>query len=232
MKDLIAKIKMYGVLKSFNFFLSEAKYKLRQLSFSSYSQREEDLVIDRLLKYKKRGFYVDIGANDPHRFSNTKRFYLKGWRGINIDPNMDSIERFMNSRPKDINLNIGISGEKSKIIFFRFFPDTLSTFSPNLAKDYVKSGYKKIKEEYIQTFPLAMVLKKYAGKKKIDFLSVDTEGFDEKVLKSNDWKKYKPKIICVESNKSGESKINNLLRENKYTLAFDNGLNSIYEAQN
>lgn len=223
---------MYGLLKSFEFFLSEAKYKLRQIYLSSYSQRDEDLVIDRLLKHKKRGFYVDIGANDPDRFSNTKRFYLSGWRGINVDPNTESYLKFVKDRSRDINLNIGISDKKSKLKFYRFFPDTLSTFSSKLAGLYRRQGYRQIDVANIQTLPLSLVLKKYSSKKIIDFLTIDTEGFDERVLHSNDWKKFKPRIICVESNKGQGDKINNYVVSLGYRRVYDNSLNTIYLENN
>ena len=51
----------------------------------SFSQEGEDLVLARIFEGKKNGFYVDIGAHHPTRFSNTHYFYRRGWSGINID---------------------------------------------------------------------------------------------------------------------------------------------------
>lgn len=219
---------MYGLKKTLFFLMLELRYKYGQIISKSFSQQGEDLVVDRLLNSKKNGFYVDVGANDPHRFSNTKKFYLKGWRGINIEPNTEKYLKFIKDRPEDINLNFGINSKISKIKFYRFFPDTLSTFSPKQAKQYTREGYKNTGEEIILTLPLSRVLTKYAKNQKIDFMSVDTEGFDEIVLKSNNWKKYSPKIICIESNKSKQSRIRKYLYNLKYGLVYDNGLNSIY----
>jgi hypothetical protein len=51
----------------------------------SYSQEGEDMVLYRTFETVKEGFYVDVGAHHPDRFSNTYKFYKQGWRGINID---------------------------------------------------------------------------------------------------------------------------------------------------
>ena len=87
-------------------------------SINSYSQYQEDLIIDSYFKNKLKGSYVDIGAYDPNDLSNTKKFYLRGWSGINIDPNLSAIENFNQERDRDINLNIGISLIEGKEVFY------------------------------------------------------------------------------------------------------------------
>lgn len=170
-----------------------------QLLKNSFSQNGEDLVIDRLLNYKRNGFYVDIGAYDPYRFSNTYRFCKKGWRGINIEPNIDNYKKFISIRPRDINLNIGVGTKNGYLNFYNFFPDTLSTFSEKDAKNYEKIGFKKNSKVKVKVERLDKIFLRYCQNVKIDFLSIDTEGFETEVLKSNNWKKFKPKIICIES---------------------------------
>lgn len=239
MKNLKEKIKIYGYKKIFNILLLEIKYKLiMQTIKNSYSQKGEDLIIDNLLKNKNHGFYVDIGAYDPHRFSNTKRFYKKGWTGINIEPQTNNYRKFIKDRKKDINLNIGIGDIDSKIDFFKFIPDTLSTFSEKEAAEYQKQGFKLNERVKINMYKLGDVLLKYCPKdKKIDFLSIDTEGFDLEVLKSNNWNQFRPKLICIESTKhtlnekkqkSTANRLELFLINIDYKKVFDNGLNSIY----
>ncbi len=77
----------------------------------SYSIEGEDRIV-RSLFWEKRdtGFYVDVGAHHPFRFSNTYLFYTQGWRGINIDATPGSMRAFKKHRPRDINLEIGIGG--------------------------------------------------------------------------------------------------------------------------
>lgn len=83
----LEKLRMYGVKTSFSYALSEFKSRTttRHLR-GSYNQQGEDLVIDELLGHRSNCFYVDIGAGDPLRFNNTKRFCKRGWTGINIEP--------------------------------------------------------------------------------------------------------------------------------------------------
>lgn len=102
-------------------------FSSRVYSKPSYSQEGEDRLLDRYFGNRANGFFVDVGAHHPHRFSNTYLFYKRGWRGINIDAMPDSMKAFKSMRPRDV------------------------------------------------------------------------EGRDLDVLKSNDWQRYRPEIILVES---------------------------------
>ena len=237
MKQLIEKFKMYGFNKFVLYSFVEIKrFIVMILIKGSYSQQGEDLIIDKLLGYKKSGFYVDVGANNPNHFSNTKRFYKKGWRGINIEPDLNNFQKFKDQRKRDINLNCGIATTNSKLTFYKFFPDTLSTFSKSEANKYKKQGYKLQEKKDVEVQPLSDVLSQYCKKGNIDFFSVDTEGFDLDVLKSNDWNKFKPKLICIESVSHDLNNINNKKKDDHelflcnvgYKKIYDNGLNSIF----
>lgn len=236
MKTFLEKFKIYGPKKFLSYGGFEMKNKLiMQLLRNSYSQKGEDLIIDRLLGHKKNGFYVDVGAYDPHRFSNTKRFYKKGWRGINIEPNFSGYQKFLKHRKTDINLNIGIGQINSKLKFYKFNPNTLSTFSKEEADNYVEQGYKLKDTIDVCVRKLADVLNQYCKNKEIDFISIDTEGSDAIVLKSNDWSRFKPKLICIESvvhSIDGKGKKKNnialFLKGLGYKKTYDNDLNSFY----
>lgn len=230
LKMLVRRLRQYGLKTFSSYIISEVRGKIENKLMSSFSQTNEDLEIDKLLGHKKKGFYVDVGANDPSRFSNTKRFYSRGWRGINIEPNTSCYLKFVKDRPRDINLNIGIGNKNGKLIFNQFDPDTLSTFSPKQTREYIKDGYSLIKKYKIPVRSLKSVLNRYAKNKRIDFLSIDTEGFDFEVLKGNDWKKFKPEIICIESvEKNAETKkIKKYLISKGYKRKYNNYVNSIY----
>lgn len=202
----------------------EIRMRLKWYFINSYSQGNEDILIDKLLNKKKKGFYVDVGSYDPTRFSNTKRFYQRGWSGINIEPNPNRINQFNKSRTRDINLNLGIANKKGELDFFEFDPNTLSTFSKNTAKEYLKQGFTLKKTTKIKVQKLGDVLKNTAIKH-FDFFSIDTEGFDLQVLKSNNWDKFKPKIICIESSQKG---INDILSKLGYKKIYQTYINSIY----
>lgn len=206
----------------------EINLAFRKIFFNSYSQLGEDLVINKILRGKKNFFYVDVGANDPDRFSNTKYYYLRGGHGINIEPNVINFKKFVKSRKRDINLNIGISDKNNTLKFYEFKPSTLSTFSKKDSDENIKNGYDLIGCEDILVMKLSDVFDKYLKGNSIDFLSVDTEGFDIKVLMSNDWKKYRPSVICVENTHINDSLIEKYLTSAGYIKKFSNKINSIY----
>lgn len=167
---------------------------------TSYSQEGEDLILKRFFEGKNNGFYVDVGAHHPKRFSNTYMFYLKGWHGINIDAMPGIMQKFNEQRPHDINVEAGVSFEKDELTYYMFNEPALNTFSKKEAKK--KDGlrdFKIIAEKKIQTLPLSSVLKTHLPKDiQIDFISIDVEGLDLQVLKSNNWELYRPKMILVE----------------------------------
>ena len=172
-------------------------------SRKSYSQEGEDLVVDRLLMGRKNGFYVDVGAHHPYRFSNTYFFYRKGWRGIAIDPLPGLKKLFRFRRPRDIFVGMGVSLAPSKLKYFLFNEPALNTFDADLALNRSKDkSYRLIRKEDIATDSLASILKSVSCPNQIDLLSVDVEGFDLEVLQSNDWNNFIPEIIIVECLKS------------------------------
>ena len=206
----------------------------------SFSQKGEDLEVDKYFNHKKRGFYVDVGASHPERFSNTNYLYQKGWRGINIEPHPTRIKLFSSARKRDINLNVGVSNKEGVAIFYEFEAGSLSTFSKKEADTLLKVGYKLMKKSKIKVYKLNTIFKKYV-KSEIDFMTIDTEGLDMEVLKSNDWKIFRPKLLCVETVDfidllTGSSKVSKrkevisiYLLSKGYSECLSNGLNTIYE---
>ena len=169
----------------------------------SYAQEGEDLILNRFFEKQPTGFFVDVGAHHPFRFSNTYFFYKLGWRGINIDPMPGIMKKFNHHRPGDINIEAGISNTSGAMDFFIFDEPAVNTFSTSLAKKIIEEGkYKLVKKQSVILEPLAAILDKHLAENcAIDFLSIDAEGFDMNVLLSNNWDKYKPKIILIESHK-------------------------------
>jgi hypothetical protein len=139
-----------------------------------------------------------VGANRPIQGSNTFKLYCKGWRGINIDGNQTLIDQFKKVRKRDINLCEIISSETAPIRFFLSGDDRISTISEDF-KD--QAGNPDKYNEGVTRVPrsLSAVLDEHlpAGTT-IDFLSIDVEGHDYEVLTSNDFIKYRPKVICIE----------------------------------
>ena len=100
-----------------------------------YSQFYEDYVLAYVFKDHEHGFYVDVGANDPDDKSVTKYFYLAGWRGINIEPIPELIEKLNKSRPEDTNKGVAISDRPGELPFYKGGGKAsgLSTLSPAIA---------------------------------------------------------------------------------------------------
>jgi FkbM family methyltransferase len=192
----------------------------------SFSQEGEDLILKRMFEKQENGFYVDIGAHHPQRFSNTYYCYLKGWRGINIDAMPDSMKPFREIRPEDINIEAAISDSSEVLTFYIFNEPALNGFSKEIStsRDTI-SRYQITDTKQIRTKTLSEVLDEHLPQDtKIDFLSIDVEGLDYQVLLSNDWSKYRPKVILVEElftvleSIPGESKTFVFLHELGYEL--------------
>jgi FkbM family methyltransferase len=186
-------------------FLYKRLLKIKQNCFDvarkSYSQFGEDLVLSTFCKpnKKNKGFYVDVGAYHPKRFSNTYFYYKRGWRGINIDAKPGSMDIFKKKRKRDINIETGVSSVTGTLDFFIFKEPAYNTFSKERADKLISSGIDFDRKEEVGLERLEDLLDNNIPKGIcIDFLSIDVEGLDLDVLKSNNWSKYKPKFILVE----------------------------------
>lgn len=161
----------------------------------SYAQNGEDIILERLFGAQKIGFYIDIGASHPEVLSVTKRFYDRGWRGINIDPLKGSFELFSRERPRDLNLNVAIAKQEGTREFYEVvdYPE-LSSFSsdslegsPHTIISYpvdVITGNKLFDEYVVGT---------------VDFLKIDVEGAELEVLESLDLLRHRPRVLIVEA---------------------------------
>lgn len=167
-----------------------------------YSQEGEDLVAARLLADKPGGgFYVDVGAHHPIRHSNTYLLYRRGWRGINIDATPGSMVEFRRLRPRDINVESLVASDPALRRFYVFNEPALNTASSELAIDRpVENAQYRVTNEFVlRPRTLASLLDEFLpGGTAIDLMSVDVEGLDLDVLRSNDWERYRPTLLLVE----------------------------------
>lgn len=221
MKKYLELVKNYHISFLLKALGAELKRKVwREIIKNSYSQDYEDLIIDKLIN-KRRGKYLEIGAYHPTRLSNTYRFYKKGWSGIVIEPNPEVKILFQKYRPRDKFLGVGISNRNEILNYYQFLIPALNTFSKINADESIREGHKLIGIKKILTKNINKIVIK-----NIDFLSLDTEGFDEIILKNWPWGKSQPKVICVEK---GSRAIYNFLKnyicvkETKYNLIFTRG---------
>ncbi len=210
-------------------------YNLLFRSKRSYSQTGEDMVLDFFLNKVKKGFYVDVGTNDPVYINNTYLFYRKGWDGVCVEPNGLRCRMIKMWRRRDSVVQAGIGNSAGSLPFFVFEPDTISTFSASEAEEFKKLGHPLIKEESVPVMTLAELLSKHAQGRTIDILSVDTEGLDLEVLTSNDWTKYRPRLVVTEvveyRKDHGKRTINQFdefFQQHGYGKVADTYINAIY----
>ena len=166
-----------------------------------YSQEGEDLIVARLFDGISNGFFVDVGAHHPIRHSNTYLLYRRGWRGINIDATPGSMAEFRRLRPRDINIECLVANDLSPQRFYAFNESALNTASGRLAHErpLENANYQITSEVDLRPRPLASLLDEFLPHgMAIDLMSVDVEGLDLDVLRSNDWGRYRPKLLLVE----------------------------------
>jgi FkbM family methyltransferase len=220
MKSLIRKIAMNvspSLVRSF---------KKKRARHDSFSQFGEDVVLWNMLKCKSHGFYLDCGAFDPYIYSNTARFYDAGWTGINIEPQRERWEIFQKLRPRDINLCEVVSDSKDDVEFFECSVPTMSGIG--------NSKSSKLSGSNVRRTPvsLAKIIKEYGGGRKIDFMSIDCEGHDLSVLRSNDWSGNQPTYVVVEDHEghsnSVHTEIDNFMKSCGYNLIIQLGPSKIF----
>ena len=172
----------------------------------SYSKYLEDLILNVFFYNIDNGFYIDISSYGQNGMSSTKYFYLKGWNGINIKPDIKIYKQLLKQRPDDINLNYYVGGKIYKI--------------------YNKTNPKIHK--------ISDILKNYLPKKKlIHFCKIDVEGDVRKILLDFDFNNYRPKIFCIESVKPGTFRPNYenfeyILKNNDYSFIYQYKINRYY----
>jgi FkbM family methyltransferase len=171
-----------------------------RLGNRSYSQEGEDLILSRYFGRRSNGFYVDIGAHHPFRFSNTYLFYLQGWRGINVDAMPGSMAAFHKFRARDTNLEGGVGLVPGLLPFYVFDDPALNTFDHKMATDRSLGEHRIVRTEQVKIATLDQILDKHLPSgRSIDFLSIDVEGSDLEVLQSKSWDRLRPELVVIET---------------------------------
>jgi FkbM family methyltransferase len=196
----------------------------------SYAMDNEDTAVLNYFKDKKNGFYVDVGCYHPIHRNNTYLLHKQGWSGVNIDTSEFSIDLFNHMRPNDLNYNSAISNKNEVVkLFYQKELSQLSTTEIDQAKTVFQGN---IKEKKVQAFTLDEILyrNKYKNSK-IDFLDIDVEGADLKVLEGLSFNKYKPELVCVEihAKEIKKSTIYNFLINKNYELIWSGVFSHIFK---
>lgn len=208
----------------FKLYLYYFGFKYKILSKKSYSQFGEDLIIDKFFG-SFIGRYVDIGCFHPIKYNNTALLHKKGWSGYNIDLNPISIDLFNVSRKKDQNIIACLSDIKDEVtVYIDNQFSALNSMSPENSKNFKFKNIKKIK---VNTQLFSEVVKE-----NFDFLNIDCEGNDYKILKTINLKKYTPEIINIEVSEENKLDIYNYMHNNSYKLLDIKSLSHIFKRDN
>jgi len=166
----------------------------------TFSQEGEDLILTRLFAGRTKGFFVDVGAYHPFRFSNTFLLYNAGWRGINVDATPGSMQPFEQIRPEDANIECFVGDPSSEKVFTRYNEPALNTASQAVIESRIlPSSYWPVSTATVHPRSLSSILdENKPGDIAIDLLNLDVEGSEQEVLESNDWSRYRPEVIVIE----------------------------------
>lgn len=167
----------------------------------SFSQEGEDRILQRLFEIvpPQSRFYVDVGAHHPFRFSNTYLFYSLGWRGINVDGTPGSMAAFDRLRPRDINVERVVTDRPEPVFLDLYNEPALNSVHAERAAQLPKDVFHVVERVRLHPRRLDDILTDHLPPNTtLDFLSVDVEGEDLAVLRSNDWARFRPSFVVVE----------------------------------
>lgn len=205
------------------------------MSFISYAQNAEDVLLWRALGHIHGGFYIDVGASDPEEHSVTKSFYDAGWRGINIEPLPSFHQAFLEQRPRDINLAIAAGASNGELTLYDT-PQVRGWASPlqSVAELHRTDGHE-VAEMTVLVRTLASVCEEYV-QDDIHFLKIDVEGFEGEVLRGMDFTRWRPWVLVIEATLPNSRETNHeawdaIITGQRYGFAWFDGLNRYYVAE-
>lgn len=178
----------------------EAIYSKRTFSIEA-----EDLLVERifynLLERDRNylGFYVDLGAFDPIAFSNTWLLYQRGWRGLTIEANPASVDRFKALRTRDIHINAAVgSGRSGRYVQFND-PALNGFLADDVVAHHVAAGFAVVRSAVVPFRPVESLLSEHVPPgTSVDYLNIDVELMEHEILSAWDFSRWTPRIIAIE----------------------------------
>jgi FkbM family methyltransferase len=165
--------------------------------FISYASNFEDVLLNRIFGEKPKGFYIDVGADHPVGASTTKSFYDRGWRGINIEPG-PNFALFEQERPEDINLKVAVTDCDGEVDFYINEDLTATSSVIEAIHPAVGARVSTRTKTTVSSVSLDSLVRDYVTDE-VDFLKIDAEGAEEKIIMAADWGRFRPKVILAES---------------------------------
>jgi FkbM family methyltransferase len=195
------------------------------MSFISYAQNFEDVLLHRVFGGQETGFYVDVGAYHPVAGSVTKVFYDRGWSGINVEPGSVFAE-LAAARPRDVNLQIAVGSRAGEV---EFIENEVDRGISHVAKDEAEIGARRM----VPCDTLEAIVQAHAGGRPVDFVKVDAEGAEAAIVDSTNWRRLRPRVLVLEATLPWSSTLANqewepVLLEQGYVRAYFDGINCFY----
>jgi len=203
------------------------------MTFISYAQNYEDVLLWRALNHVQSGFYIDVGAAHPDIDSVTRAFYDRGWTGINVEPVDEFAGRLESSRPRDITLRLALGEQPGRAEFYVVGGTGLSTLDQALIRRFGDTGFP-VERTTVAVETLAVVCRRHA-RPDIHFLKIDVEGSERAVLAGADFGAFRPWIVLVEatapmSKTETHAEWEPILLSAGYRFVWFDGLNRFYLA--
>ena len=203
----------------------------------SFAQSGEDLIANFIFHYLQipKVAYMDVGAHDPVKINNTYFFYRRGFRGVLVEPNVDMCKVLRAVRPADTTLEAGIGVTAVREADYYVMTESAwNTFSKEEAEHMTRATSGGIKVERVIKMPLLEindVMKKHFGGAPT-FLSIDAEGLHLAILKTIDFTRFRPAVICVETLVAGTKKhmpeIPAFMETKKYVVRGSSFVNTVF----
>jgi FkbM family methyltransferase len=165
----------------------------------SYAQEGEDLLLARTFLGQPTGYYVDVGAHHPTRFSNTYWAYRLGWIDLAIDPAPAFRNEFLKKRPRDVACQVAVAEHNGEQTLFVFEESALNTSNLSRLASVEASTAFSSRQVSVQALPMSMISDlNVPPNQVIDLMSIDIEGSESLALRGIDWEKHKPRVLVVE----------------------------------
>jgi len=179
--------------------LQYARRRLGLHGRTSYSQCGEDLILRFV--FDSIGIatpsYLDIGANDPVRFSNSYMFYRQGAAGVCVEPDPRLAARLRRKRPRDKVLETGVAASPGVLQFFVMSEPVLNTFSRAEAERLVAMGHRIETTLEVRVVTVEEAFEQCGGTP--DILNLDVEGMDAEIVAAIDFSRHRPIACCIET---------------------------------
>jgi FkbM family methyltransferase len=198
---------------------------------TSYAQNFEDVILWRALKHVERGFYIDIGAQDPIVDSVSLAFYEKGWRGVHVEPVAAYARKLREARPDEEVIEAAIAEHAGTIEFWEFHDTGLSTGDRAIAERHQGEG-RECRPSAVPCMPLSALVERYRDRE-VHWLKIDVEGMEAQVVAGWEPSGVRPWIVVVESTRPNSPEATHAgwepaLVKLGYDFVYFDGLNRFY----